>query len=79
MTYERDRETVVTTDRRDGPGMGTILGIVILVLLILAAVWWFGLGGGGGAGPTTAPGGGATDAPTAPALESPPMEASPTV
>lgn len=77
MTYERDRETVVTTGRRDGPGMGTILGIVILLLLILAAIWYFGMGGGG-AGPTTAPGGGATDAPTAP-IESPPMEASPSV
>ena len=79
MTYERDRETVVTTERRDGPGMGTILGIVILLLLILAAIWYFGLGGGGG-GPTTAPGGGATTAPTAPAMEeSPTLEASPSV
>jgi hypothetical protein len=79
MTYERDRETVVTTERRDGPGMGTILGIVILLLLILAAIWYFGMGGAGG-GPTTAPGGGATTAPTTPAMEeSPTLEASPSV
>lgn len=78
MTYERDRETVVTTDRRDGPGMGLILGIVILLLLILAAIWYFGMGGGG-AGPTTAPGGGATNEPTAPAMESPSVEVSPSV
>jgi hypothetical protein len=78
MTYERDRETVVTTERRDGPGMGTILAIVVVLVLILLAIWYFGMGGGG-AGPTTAPGGGVTTEPTAPALESPPMEASPSV
>jgi hypothetical protein len=57
VTYERDRETVVTTDRRDGPGMGTILAIVLLALLILAAIWYFGLGGGN-ANPSSNPGGG---------------------
>ena len=62
MTYQRERETVVTAEERPPrSGLGTIVAIVVLLLLILAAIWFFGLAGNQGGG---APGGGATTAPS---------------
>jgi hypothetical protein len=73
MTYDRERETIVTTDRRDNSTVGLIVGIIVILLLILLAIWYFGLAGGAGPSQSTAPGGGVTS----PGVESVMPSASP--
>jgi hypothetical protein len=68
MNVERERETIVTTERRDNSTVGLIVGIVIILLLILAAIWYFGMAGGAGPGQTNAPGGGGIESPAAPSV-----------
>jgi hypothetical protein len=40
-----ENKQIVVSGRGGGPGLGIILGILI-VILIVGAVWWFGFGPG---------------------------------
>ncbi|HWH38049.1 MAG TPA: hypothetical protein VNT28_09780 [Candidatus Limnocylindrales bacterium] len=44
MTHEHhDRDVVV--ERDSGPGVGTIIGIILAVVIVLALIWFLGFGG----------------------------------
>jgi hypothetical protein len=49
MTHEHhDRDVVV--ERDSGPGVGTIVGIILAVVIVLALIWFLGFGGFEGMG-----------------------------